>query len=181
MCSATDRTTDTPGWVHALQRWARRNRDTLRVAVATCSALAALVGILVHQFGPSDIERAEADVSRAWATIRAIELESNRHQQERDALQGLAADYRKSVKQCGDGPDVEWVARQRVMALECARLASATNERRDHLVRLSTDYRQRVGQAEREILRARTARECGTPYDVAPRVRELLHPILSNH
>ena len=71
---------------------------------------------------------------------------------------------------------MEWIA---ASADAHTQLSKANWERRDNGLHLAAEYRRLIAEAECEILRAKDARDHGTPYKVAPRVRDLLAPVLN--
>jgi hypothetical protein len=181
MCQAANDDSDLPPWVHALRAWIWRNRDTaVPVAVAVLGVLV-VIGILVYRFTPTDLERAEADLHKAWAVVNTLEDEAPRQLKDWRGHNQRAAEHRKLADENKDSTDVESLEWHRATARGHARLADAASDRRDHLLRLAAEYRRLVAEAHCEIIRAKDARERGTPYEVAPRVRELLKPILTNH
>jgi hypothetical protein len=72
-----------------------------------------------------------------------------------------------------------WVERNQAISDSHSQLSRANAERRDTLIHLTAVYVRLVTEAEAELLRAKDARDRGVPYKVAPRVREILSPILS--
>ena len=90
-----------------------------------------------------------------------------------------AAELRKLLDERSDSADAEWLGWHRSMAESHSQLHRAKRARRDSLLHLTAGYLRLLAEAESEILRAKDARDRGTPYKVAPRVRDLLAPVLS--
>lgn len=160
------------GWV--------RNHPTLVAKVLTHAVgLAAVAGILLYQTTPTDIERAETDLRKARAVVAAFDEEAGVCVTAAKGHKRLAAEHRKQADDNPNEPDAAWLEWQRSMASGHAELARANYARRNTLTRLSATYLRLLAEAECEILRAKDARDRGTPHKVAPRVRELLTPIIS--
>lgn len=179
MCSCNNRGSDIPPWLRALGTSVRRNRSDILGVVALLVLVAALAGVLLYLFGPSDIDRAEADLKKAWAVLNALEEETAQARNDARGHTKRAAEYRKVAdedKDSTDAPRAEWYA---ASADSHAQLAKANWERRDNGLHLAAEYRRLIAEADCEILRAKNARDRGTPYKVAPRVRDLLAPLLA--
>lgn len=160
------------GWV--------RNHSTLVAKVLTHAVgLAAVAGFLVYQNTPTDIERAEADLHKARAVVMALDEESVNHQKDARLHHARAAEFRKIADDNRDTTDTAWLEWHRAMADSHAQLRRAKSARRDNLYHLTAGYLRLFAEAECEILRAKDARDRGTPYAVAPRVRHLLAPVIS--
>ena len=154
----------------------RKLRAALVPAVAV--TLAGVIGGLTYQFGPTDIARAEADLQKARTIVVAFDDESAAHRHAARQHYERAADEKKLLAKHEDTADAEWVEWHRALADGHSRLSRAKDARRDNLLHLAAEYLRLLAEAESEILRAKDARDRGTPYKVAPRVRELLAPIL---
>ncbi len=182
MCSCNGQRTDFPPWRESLQVFVWRYRDQLRAALGlaaaavTLAVLAALAGLVVYSFTPTDIERAEADVRKARAVVVALEWEAGSCSKDAEGHKLYAAEHQKRAD---EPPYKEWLEWERSMAYGHAELARAKFDRRDTLARLCATYLRLLAEAEGEILRAKDARDRGTPYKVAPRVRDLLAPVLA--
>lgn len=162
-----------------VREWVR-NHPTLVAKVLTHAVgLAAVAGFLLYQTTPTDIERAEADLRKARAVVAAFDEEAGVCVTAAKGHKRRAAEHQKQVDENPNEPDAEWLEWQRSMAHGHAKLARANYARRDTLIRLSAAYLRLLAEAESEILRAKDARDRGTPHKVAPRVRELLAPVLS--
>lgn len=179
MCSCNSRGSDIPPWLRSFHTSVRRHRNDILAVVALGVTVAALAGLLFYLFGPTDIDRAEADLKKAWAVLNALEDETAQARNDARGHTKRAAEYRKIAdedKDSADTPRVEWYA---ASADSHAQLAKANWERRDNGLHLAAEYRRLIAEADCEILRAKTARDRGTPYKVAPRVRDLLAPLLA--
>jgi hypothetical protein len=179
MCSCNRHRTDIPHWLCALCSHVRRNRPEFLAFSVLAAVAAALIGVLAYQFRPGDIDRAEADLKKAWAVLNALEEETAQACNDARGHTKRAAEYRKVAdedKDSSDTPRVEWYA---ASADSHAQLAKANWERRDNGLHLAAEYRRLIAEADCEILRAKTARDRGTPYPVAPRVHDLLAPLLA--
>ncbi len=172
---------DLPAWLRPLQEWVERHRDTVVPAFVITVIIAVAVGVLAYRLSPTDIERAEADLRTSCAVVNAIEEEAPRQLKDCRGHRERAAELRKLVAENEGSSDFEWLEWQRAKAQGHIQLAAAAGDRRDHLLRLAAEYRRLVAEANCEILRAKDAAERGTPHAVAPRVRALLNPILTNH
>ncbi len=172
---------DSPEWLQYARTLAWKHRTVVVPAVSVLLVVALLLSTLFYQLSPTDIERAEADLHKSWAVVNDIEEEAPRRLKDCRGHNLRAAELRKLVAENESSSDFEWLEWQRAKAQGHAQLATAADERRDHLLRLAAEYRRLIAEANREILRAKDARERGTPYAIAPRVRELLKPILTNH
>ena len=179
MCSYDGHRTDFPLWPDAVHAFVWRHRDSLRSALGLTAALVALAGIAAYRLTPTDIERAEDDLRNARAVVVAFDNEADAALKEAKGHKLRAAEHRKQLDTHPDVDDAEWRAWQQAMADGHARLHRAKDARRDTLLHLVADYLRLLAEAECEILRAKDARDHGTPYKVAPRVRDLLAPVLS--
>jgi hypothetical protein len=150
-------------------------------AVCVVLALAAVAGTLFYLLRPTDIERAESDLQKAWPVVNTLEAEATRLFKDSRNHKERAAEHRQYATDSEGSSDVEMPDWHRATARAHARLADAASDRRDHLLRLTAEYRRLLAEAQCEILQAKEARERGMPCEVAPRVRELLKPILTNH
>jgi hypothetical protein len=179
MCSCNSRSSDIPPWLRSLHTSVRRHRNDLLAVVALGIAVTALAGLLFYFFGPTDIDRAEADLKKAWAVLNALEDETAQARNDARGHTKRAAELRKVAdedKDSTDAPRMEWIA---ASADSHAQLAKANWERRDTGLHLAAEYRRLIAEADCEILRAKNARDRGTPYKVSPRVRDLLAPLLA--
>jgi hypothetical protein len=181
MCSCNSRSSDIPPWLRSLHASARRHRNDLLAVVALGVTVAALAGLLFYFFGPTDIDRAEADLKKAWAVLNALEEETAQARNDARGHTKRAAEYREVAEadKANTTPDAaraEWIA---ASADAHAQLSKANWERRDNGLHLAAEYRRLIAEADCEILRAKNARDRGTPYKVAPRVRNLLAPLLA--
>lgn len=154
-------------------------RAALVPVVALAVTLAGLAGGLFYLLGPTDVERAEADLQKARAVVMALDDESVSCQKDARLYKTRAAEYQKLTDDNRDTTDAAWLDWHRAMADGHAQLRRANSARRDNLYHLTAEYLRLLAEAESEILRAKDARDRGTPYKVAPRVRELLAPIIS--
>lgn len=179
MCSFARLHSDAPDWLHALVAAAWRHRATVAPFVALAVILAGLAGGLFYLLGPTDVERAEADLQKARAVVAAFDEEAGVCVTAAKGHKRRAAEHRKQADENPTETDAEWLEWQRSMAYGHAELARANYARRDTLIRLCAAYLRLLAEAEGEILRAKDARDRGTPYKVAPRVRELLAPMIS--
>ena len=145
---------------------------------AVFGSLGFILGCLLS---PTDIEQAESDLAKARAIVVALDAESEIQQEETVKHNACAADYRRIADDNKDTTDLRWLEWNRAMADGHSQISRAKRDRRDNLFHIIAVYLRLVAEAESEILRANDARDRGTPYKVAPRVRELLAPILSEH
>lgn len=181
MSSSCRPESDIPDWLRSVLALTWKHRATVGPVAALVLAVAALAGTLFYLLSPTDIERAEADLRKARAVVSALDDESVGHQKAARLNRTRAAEHRKLADDNKDTTDTEWLERHRATAESQAQLGRANDARRDNLYHLTAEYLRLLAEAECEILRAKDARDRGTPYQVAPRVRELLAPMLSAH
>lgn len=181
MCSSNSSRPDVPDWVRPALDWGWQHRNTLIPVAAVVLLVAMVAGLLVYRFTPTDLECAERDLHKAWGVVNTLEDEAPRQFKDCRNHNQRAAEHRKLAAESEGSTDIEMPDWHRATARAHAQLAEAASDRRDHLLRLTAEYRRLIAEAHCEILRAKDARERGTPYEVAPRVRELLKPILTNH
>jgi hypothetical protein len=179
MCSCYQLPPEPPPWLDSVNAFVRRHRNTIRDFVAVAALFGALGSLLGYLLTPTDIERAEADLVKARAIVVALDRESDTHQKEVVKHSARASEYRQVADENKDTTDVPWLEWNRAMADGHSQISRAKRERRDNLTHLTAVYLRLVAEAESEILRAKDARDRGTPYKVAPRVRDILAPILN--
>lgn len=181
MCAPCHRDSEIPDWIWSFQAFAWRHRESIRPAAAAAVVLVALAGLLVYLLSPSDMERAEADIKKAWVVVQDLEDESDQQGKDARGHSQRAAEYRDAgneTKAATDETYLEWCDSS---AHAHRQLAKAKRARRDNTLHLAAEYRRLLSEAECEILRAKDARDRGTPYKVAPRVRDILAPVLGSH
>lgn len=181
MCGYCQHRDDSPDWTRSALSLSRKYRELVFRTVGVVLALAAVAGTLFYLLRPTDIQRAEADHQQSLPVVRGVEVEAVRQQKEWRSHDQTAAEYRKLAETRKDSEDLAALEWYRAKAEHHARVAAAASDRRDHLLRLAAEYHRLVAEAHCEILRAKEARERGTPYEVAPKVRAILKPILTNH
>jgi hypothetical protein len=179
MCSCNERPPDAHPWRDALNAFVWRHRDDIRGIIVVAVGLAAVAGALAYRFSPTDIERAEADLVKARAIVCALDDESEVQQKEAAKHSARASEFRKIADENKDTKDTPWLEWHRAMADGHSQLYRAKRDRRDNLTHLTAVYLRLIAEAECEILRAKDARNRGTPYKVTPRVRDILAPILN--
>lgn len=176
MCSSNRSVPGPDAWVRSLDCWAWKNRVAV-VPAALAALVAAAVGLLVHFLGPTDIEQAEAELVKARAVVCADEEESLACGAEAKGHWLRSAAYQKKADEHRDTSDVEWLEWHHALADGHAQIGRAKFARRDTLTHRTAVNLRLLAEAECEILRAKDARDRGTPYEVAPRVRDLLAPV----
>lgn len=181
MCAHCQHLDDSPDGIWSALSLSRKYRELVFRTVGVVLALGAVAGTLFYLFRPGDIQRAEADLQKSLPVVKALEVEAVQKQKECRVHEQLAAEYRKSAEARKDSEDLAALEWYGAYAVRHEQLASAASDRRDHLLRLAAGYHRLTAEAHCEILRAKEARERGTPYEVAPKVREILKPILTNH
>jgi hypothetical protein len=164
-------------WLEAVQEFAWRHRGTLGTVAGVLVVIAAITGTLFHLLTPTDIGRAEADLKRAQDIVFALDKQANAHQAAAQSHHSQAAECRRYAEG-GSGTGSVWAERNGALADSHAQLCRSNLERRDNLLHLVAVYVRLVAEAESVTLRAKNARDRGTPYKVAPRVREILAPVL---
>jgi hypothetical protein len=173
MCSLSG----TPHGLERVKAFARLLRDFVAVCTVSLS-----FGLLIGSFFvPNDIERAEADLAKARAIVCALDRESDAQQEETVKHKERASEHQRIADKNKDTTDLPWLEWNRAMADGHSQIGRAKRDRRDNLTHLTAVYLRLLAEAESEILRAKDARDRGTPYKVAPRVHEILAPILSEH
>jgi hypothetical protein len=181
VCSCNDHQSDLPPWLRPLCDHVRKHREAFLAFAALLAIVAGLLVLANYFFGPTDIDRAESAVEKAWAALKEIEDDSSRAGKEAHRQEKRAAEFRKVAEEEADSTDtarVEWLDSS---ARSLRQLSKAYWERRDNCLHLAAEYRRLLAEAECEVLRAKNARDRGTPYKVTPRVREILTPILAAH
>jgi hypothetical protein len=178
MCSCNDRRFDFLPFRPSLSLTVRRYRGQLLAGAGCVLALVTVIGVLVYLLMPGDIERAESDIQKAKDIVLALDQEADSRHATAKAYRTYSSDYRTSAER-GAASGSVWVERNHAIADSHSQLSRANGERRDTLIHLTAVYVRLVTEAETELLRAKDARDRGIPYKVAPRVREILSPILS--
>jgi hypothetical protein len=156
----------------------RKHRAIVAPVAAVALTAAGLAGILLYLHSPADIARAEADLRRAQAVVLALDEESNDCEKTARHLKTRAAECQQLAEEHRNSRDTSWLEVQRAIAESFSQLRQAHLDRRATLLHLAAEYLRLLAEAECEILRAKDARDRGTPYKVAPRVRDLLAPML---
>ncbi len=180
MGSSSDSQSDVPPWLLSGAIWAWKHRDSARVFASLGAVVVLVVGGLLYKFSPGDLERADADLKRARIVVNSLEAEAWKEIEAARGHRKRAAEIRKLIEQCTGTPDGPWDEWADAQARGHAQLDKAKCERRDNLLHLAAQYLRLLAEAESEFLRAKDARDRGTPYPVAPRVQELLAPVLAN-
>jgi hypothetical protein len=181
MCSCNQSRSDTPPWPHSLNRYRSRQRDLVRTLMAVAALQAVLIPLAVYVHSPTDIVRAEADLKKASSVVKALNDEAAETLDEAEDHKKRSQFYQACLDEKPNTPDSDWVEWHRSKIYSHKELYRAKRDRRDNLVRLTAGYYRLLAEAECEIIRAKDARDRGTPYKVAPRVREILTPILGAH
>ena len=171
---------DLPPWLRTGMTWVWKRRRTIGQNLLLLIVVAANVGVLAYHFSPTDLERAESDIKRARATIEALEAESDRELEDAIGHRKRATVLQKHVDENRDTADLVCLEWCKSSAHAESKLNRAKRARRDNLLHLAGEYRRLLAEAECELLRAKDARDRGTPYKVAPRVREILTPALAS-
>lgn len=156
-----------------------RVRARWRAGVIALLAVAISAAVVVQHFTPTDLERAEADLVKARAVVCAHEDEAIACGTDAKGHRLRAAEHQKKADEYRDTTDTDWLAWHRAMADGHAQLARTRSARRDTLTHLTALNLRLLAEAECEILRAKDARDRGTAYEVAPRVRAILSPVLA--
>lgn len=181
MCSCNQPPPDTPRWLETRNAFAWRHRNTIRDLVAVTAVFGPLGCLLGYLLVPADIERAESDLAKARAIVVALDAESETEQKETVKHKERACEYRRVADENKDTTDLPWLEWNQAMADGHSQISRAKRDRRDNLFHLNAVYLRLIAEAECELLRAKDARDRGTPFKVAPRVRKILAPILSEH
>jgi hypothetical protein len=169
-----------PPWLQSGLNLVWKHRDSILRFPIICGFAAVVVGTLVFKFSPTDLERADAEVKKARVAIVSLEEEAGQHLENAMKYRKRLTTIRKSLEEGKDLPDPAWLEWCEAMADGNTRLQKAHYARRDNLLRLIAQYLRLLAEAECEILRAKDARDRGTPYVVAPRIQELLAPVLAS-
>jgi hypothetical protein len=179
MCSSADCKPDLPPWLHFGVNCAWKHRDSIRRFAIMCGFAAVITGGLIYKFSPTDLARADADVDKARVIILSLDEEARQQLENARKHKKRLAEIRKSLEEEKDSKDTARLEWREAMADGNSRLQTAHYARHDNLLRLIAQYLRLLAEAECEILRAKGARDRGTPYVVAPRVQDLLAPILT--
>jgi hypothetical protein len=169
-----------PPWLRSAGTIAWKHRSVVGPVAAAVAALAAVAGGLVYALAPSDLQRAEADLKRGDEVIASINAEAAQRLEEAEFHRKRAKHFEAVLAEKPDTTDREWVEWNRSKLSGHKQLYEAKLARRDTLIHLAAHYQRLLAEAECEFLRAKDARDRGTPYRVAPRVRELLTPVLAD-
>lgn len=179
MCSCYGHRTDFSPWRDTAHAFAWRHRDALRAALGLAAVLAALGGLAAYQLAPTDLERAEADLRKARAVVIDLQEEGVRAGEDARRHARNAAEGRRAAADTDESADPGYRGYCESLAAANKQVSAANWARRDALIHLTAGYLRLLAEAECEILRAKDARDHGTPYTVAPRVRDLLAPVLN--
>ena len=181
MCSCNQPRPDAPPWLDSRNTFVWRHRNNVRDLVVVAAVFVPLGILLGYLLSPTDIDRAESDLAKARAIVVALDAESETQQRETVKHKERASEYRQIADENKDATDLPWLEWNRAMADGHSQISRAKRDRRDNLFHLNAVYLRLIAEAECELLRAKDARDRGTPYKVAPRVRKILAPILSEH
>ncbi len=168
---------DIPDWLRPALALAWKHRATVGPVAAIALAVATLSGVTYYRFGPTDIDRAECEIQKAEAVVKALDEESTAHDKGERFHRARAAEFRKVIDDNRGTTAAAWLEWHQAAADSQAQLGRAKSARRDNLFHLTAEYLRLIAEAECEILRAKDARDRGTPYEVTPRVRDLLAPV----
>lgn len=170
---------DITDWIRSLGHWAWVNRPKLAPPVIA-GLLAAGVGLGVHLLCVvADLKLARADLNDGWRVVRTLDAEAF-------ALFDQAADHQTrrqetldTLKQWKPDGSEAWVGWMQATADADRDLARIKFERAERLLCRTAEFRLLLTAAERELARARDARIHGHTVRVAPRVREVIAPVLA--
>jgi hypothetical protein len=179
MCSFSQHRDNSPEWIQFAQSLAWKHRAVVIQIVCVTLALAAVAGLLVYRLTPTDIQRAETDLQKAKEVVSALNKETAESLEDAEYQRDRAKHYQARLDEKPQTTDSEWVEWNRSKLYSHSELSRAKFARRNNLIRLTAGYQRLLAEAECEILRAKDASDRGTPFKVAPRVRDILAPILA--
>ena len=179
MRASCDQDSDIPDWLRALGRWAWANRPKLAPPVIA-GLLAAVVSLVLHLICvAADLKLARAELNDGWSVVRTLDDEAfalfdqaANHQARRQEI----LDALKQRKPDGSEAWVEWMQATADTHRSIARIKF---ERAERLLRWTAEFRLLLVAAEREFATAQDSRLHGQAARVAPRVREILAPVLA--
>lgn len=180
MCTPSQPDLELPPWLHSGLKLAWNYRNTIGHIIGLAAILGTALPLFWYRFSPTDLERAEDDLKRARIVIVSFDGEALQHLEEARKYKKRLAQIREALEEGKDSTDTACLAWCEAMADGNTRLQKANYARRDNLLHLMAQYLRLLAEAECEVLLAKDARDRGTPYRVAPRVRELLAPILAD-
>jgi hypothetical protein len=179
MHSASGHDSDLPDWLRTLGHWAWANRRKNAPPVIA-GLLAAAVCLALHLICvAADLKLARAELNEGWGVVRVLDDEAF-------ALFDQDAAHRAKRKETLDELNAQkstaayaWVEWKQAVADTHRDLARIKFERAERLLRRAAEFRALLIAAERELAVAQDARLHGQATRVAPRVRELIAPVLA--
>lgn len=179
MCISSDSDDAVPPWLRSIGIVLWKNREAVLPAAGIVAALAVCIGTVIYFHMPSDVQRAEADLAQAKAVIDRLSAETDAMLSEAEYHAKRAKHFQACLDERPHTKDAAWATWNRVKVETHTELYDAKLDRRNKLLLLLASYHRLLADAEREILTAKDARDHGTPYKVAPRVRDVLSAILN--
>lgn len=172
------RNSGVPGWYLTVAVWLWEKGHWIRYFIVSVVGAAVVVGGLNHRSPPSDLEQAYAELQMAWKLQAAYRAEADEHFRMSEEREEAIADFRAKAEAAKHTPDPAWAEYCEAMAVGNEIVQKAERTRRDNLLRLCAEHRRLAAQAESELRRAQDARDRGAAYPVAPRIKEILTPVL---
>lgn len=180
MRSSSDHDSEIPGWLRALGRWAWANRPKLAPPVIA-GLLTAAVCLALHLICvAADLKLARAELNEGWGVVRALDDEAF-------ALFDQDTSHRAKRKETLDELNAQkstaahaWVEWKQAVADTQRDLARIKFGRAERLLRRTAEFRALLIAAERELASAQDARLHGQSVRVAPRIKEILAPVLAS-
>jgi hypothetical protein len=179
MLASSDHDSDVPDWLRALGHWAWANRHKL-APPTIAGLLTAVVCLVLHLICvAADLKLARADLNDAWGVVRALDDAAFVYSDQ-------AASHRAQRKEALDDLDKHkvkaadaWVEWKQSVADTHRDLERIKFERAERLLRRTAEFRALLVAAERELASAQDAHLHGQSARAAPRVREILAPVLA--
>ena len=181
MCVSSHCDSELPTWLHSGLSVAWKLRNTVGQCFGFVAVAAVVGAIYWFHFRPTDLERATSDLKRAWVVIDSFEDEAELQSRKADAHADCSRQFQTKLEKNKDASDKCWLEWCKSAAQSHKQLIQARFERYNSLLDLAGQYRRLAAEAECEILRAKSARDRGTPYPVAPRIQAILAPILTTN
>lgn len=179
MRASSDHDPDLPDWLRALGHWAWANRPKLAPPVIAGLLTAGVCLVLYLICVAADLKLARADLNEGWGVVRTLDDEAL-------ALFDQVASHRARRKEALDELNTHkstaasaWVEWKQSVADTHRDLERIKFERAERLLRRTAEFRALLIAAERELASAQDARLHGQSARAAPRVREILAPVLA--
>ena len=180
MRASSEHDSDLPDWLRTFGHLAWANRQKLAPPVIA-GLLTAGVCLVLHLICVAADQRlARAELNEGWGVVRALDDEAF-------ALFDQNASHRAKRKETLDELTTHkstaadaWVEWKQAVADTHRDLGRIKYERAEQLLRRTAEFRALLIAAERELASAQHARLHGQSVRVAPRIKEILAPVLAS-